>query len=155
MALILAFTSSANSAVASAHSAVPSVATVTNEQAYDTRITHLDNGDTIFHEDGRTIRGSFNKATGQSTLTDEHGNTYVFQVFPPQSAPTITTFDAGEEIQGIACNVLLWAVELIHSEGWEKARKIISKAGFQGKAIAAAMWGVSTSEFLSLVRDQC
>lgn len=124
------------------------------EEAPETTVTHLENGEVIFHENGKEIRGSFNAETGQSTLIDETGEVHVIQVFPPKAKQGGVSVQSGG-VSGFACTMLLWAVDLVHSAGWSSATKIVSKAGFQGKALALAMWGLGSSGFLAAVSTKC
>lgn len=120
----------------------------------ETTVTHLENGEVIFYENGKEIRGSFNAKTGQSTLTDETGETHVIQVVPPKAKQGEVSVRSGG-VSGFACTMLLWAVDLVHSGGWAHATKIVSKAGLHGKALAVAMWGLGSSGFLAAVSSQC
>ncbi|MFS0276174.1 hypothetical protein ACL1C8_11470 [Corynebacterium striatum] len=124
------------------------------EETPETTVTHLENGEVIFHENGREIRGSFNAETGQSTLTDETGETRVIQVLPPAAKEGEISVRSGG-IGGFACTMLLWAVDLVHSGGWTYATKIVSRAGLHGKALALAMWGLGSSGFLAAVSSKC
>lgn len=153
LAIPLAGTGIANAKPAPSADSIPS-SPVHEGEAPETTVTHLENGEVIFHENGKKIRGSFNAETGQSTLTDETGETHVIQVFPPKAKQGEVSVRSGG-VSGFACTMLLWAVDLVHSGGWAAATKIVSKAGLQGKALALAMWGLGSSGFLAAVSSKC
>ena len=122
------------------------------EETPETTVTHLENGEVIFHENGREIRGSFNAETGQSTLTDETGETRVIQVLPPAAKEGEVVRSGG--IGGFTCTMLIWAVDLVHSGGWSYATKVVS-SWIPRQGFALAMWGLGSSGFLAAVSSKC
>lgn len=116
----------------------------------DVHIDNLEDGGIAFREGNEEVIAYYNKDTGFSTLIDSDGNEHYYPVFNGGGA---AFRDGG--IKSFSCTMLLWAIDVVRGEGWARAINIISKAGWQGKAIAAAMWTLGSSGFLAAVSSKC
>lgn len=120
----------------------------------DVSLEFLDDGGIIFRDGSEEIRGYYNESTGESTLVDSEGNEYYYPVFQNEENGNGIAFRDGG-LRSFSCTMLLWAVDVVHGAAWSEAVKIISKAGWQGKALAAAMWALGSSGFLAAVSSKC
>lgn len=119
----------------------------------DVQVMHQKDGTAVVEDRETGMKAVVDVADGIVTLTDPDGDSGIYSIFSePREYPTV---QSRVGLQEIGCDIIFRAVDLIHSQGWDKATRILKRSGAYGKAVAAFMWSVGTSQFFDSVAEKC